>query len=92
MINMIKGLENLSLSPGDRITVLSLESAQNRGNQPNEGNLQWVRLWLGRRKQSVVLRVERHKNKPGERGRGKSKSPNPWMLNQEARYGDWGRI
>lgn len=49
---------SMSLSLGDKITALSLERAQGRGNQQNEGNLQWVRLWLGRRKQSVAVRVE----------------------------------
>lgn len=47
-----------SLSLGDKITALGLERAQSRGSQQNEGNLQWVRLWLGRRKQSVAVRVE----------------------------------
>ena len=47
----------ISLSFGDKITALSLEGAQSRGSQQNEGNLQWVRLWLGRRKQSVAFGV-----------------------------------
>lgn len=68
---------SISLSLGDKITALSLERAQSRGSQPNEGNLQWVRLWLGRRKQSIAVRVEQHRNKTGKRGRGKSKSPRP---------------
>lgn len=49
---------SISLSLGDKITALSLEMAQSRGSQQNEGNLQWVRLWLGRKKQSVAVRVE----------------------------------
>lgn len=46
------------LSLGDKITALSLERAQSRGSQEDEGNLQWVRVWLGRRKHSVAVRVE----------------------------------
>lgn len=44
------------LSLRDKITALSLEKAQSRSQQ-NEGNLQWVTLWLGRGKQCVAVGV-----------------------------------